>query len=151
MPYPVKGECRNTGRTRFKKGNKPKHIKKGVCLNTGRTHFKKGHIPWCAGKERPEVSGKNHYRWLGGMPKDEHDRKSVKYKRWRDSIYKRDNCICRMCLIKCVKEMMIAHHIKSFLDFPELRFDRDNGITLCRSCHVKLHNIFDNKKTRIRL
>lgn len=34
---------------------------------------------------------------------------------------------------------MIAHHLKSFKDAPELWFVVENGITVCRKCHPKLH------------
>lgn len=32
-----------------------------------------------------------------------------------------------------------AHHIKSYKEFVELRFDVNNGITLCGKCHRKFH------------
>ena len=32
-----------------------------------------------------------------------------------------------------------AHHIKPYKDYPELRHDVNNGITLCGQCHRKWH------------
>lgn len=34
-----------------------------------------------------------------------------------------------------------AHHIKPFRDFPELRYDVNNGITLCGICHRNHHKL----------
>jgi len=38
------------------------------------------------------------------------------------------------CLRKDRRRLQ-AHHIKRWADAPELRFDINNGITLCRTCH----------------
>lgn len=55
-----------------------------------------------------------------------------RYKYWRSRVYKRDGYACKLCLSKDAIE---AHHIKRWADFPEHRFDINNGITLCKVCH----------------
>ena len=65
-------------------------------------------------------------------------RKLINYKIWRESIFKRDNYACQYCGDRSGNGHTVyleAHHIKSFHCYPELRFDTDNGITLCRNCH----------------
>lgn len=60
---------------------------------------------------------------------------SFLWKRWRDDIFSRDSWTCQNCGEKggCLH----PHHIKPKHAFPELIFDIDNGITLCKSCHMK--------------
>jgi uncharacterized phage protein (TIGR02220 family) len=65
------------------------------------------------------------------------ERHSYEYEKWKNAVYERDGYACREC---GSDQDIHAHHIKSFIDYPELRFDVDNGITLCRECHMKIHN-----------
>ena len=60
------------------------------------------------------------------------------YNNWRISVFNRDNYTCQNC--GAVKTYLQAHHIKSFCNFPELRLDVNNGLTLCRACHYKTEN-----------
>ena len=55
-------------------------------------------------------------------------------KKWRLAVLKRDLYACQRCFKKGYLEV---HHKKSFTNHPELRFNIDNGITLCPSCHSK--------------
>ena len=88
---------------------------------------------------RREGEGTNN--WRGGItPKNVKIRHSIEYRLWRESIFARDNWICQNCGLKGGK--LNAHHIKNFSEFPELRFAIDNGITLCKKCHKKFHNIY---------
>jgi len=78
--------------------------------------------------------GKLNNFWKGGItPINAKIRESKEYKKWRNEVFKRDEYICKMCYNK--KRYVEAHHIKKFSEYPELRFDVDNGITLCRKCH----------------
>ncbi len=80
--------------------------------------------------------------WKGGISrayKTGHG--SVQYKEWRQKIFERDNYACQDCGARCGIGKTIyvtAHHIKSFSKHPELRFDVNNGITLCEICHCKV-------------
>lgn len=62
---------------------------------------------------------------------------SYKYKQWRQSVYEKYEYTCQECGDDHCK--VHAHHIKAARDYPELRYDVDNGICLCEGCHCKLH------------
>jgi len=90
-------------------------------------------------REHPEeYGGENHWNWKGGISKSNRElRRREEYIKWRDAVFRRDNWTCRICGYK--GHDIVAHHILDFHKYPELRFDLDNGITLCRSCHKKIH------------
>jgi len=84
-----------------------------------------GEIHWWTGKKAPwEKSAKDH-------------RASLEYKKWRIDVFVRDNFTCRDC--GQVRGKIEAHHIQKFLQFPSLRYDVNNGLTLCRKCHINVH------------
>jgi hypothetical protein len=55
-------------------------------------------------------------------------------KKWRTSVYKRDKYICKISNKDC-NGILNAHHILPWRDYPELRYDINNGITLCKFHH----------------
>ena len=59
--------------------------------------------------------------------------------RWREAVRERDDRTCQVCG-ETAELSIIAHHKKSVTDYPLLRFELDNGVTLCRSCHMAEHN-----------
>jgi predicted restriction endonuclease len=62
------------------------------------------------------------------------------YKLWRKSVYKRDNYKCQWPGCDCNKKLN-AHHIKTWSEYPGLRFIVDNGITLCKDHHKMIKNL----------
>ena len=101
--------------------------------------IRKGKTPWNKGKHNPpSQTGKNHPNWKGGItPENMRIRHSIEYFAWRQSIFERDNYTCLIC--KQHGGKLEAHHIDSFSENPKLRFDINNGITLCKKCHKFLH------------
>lgn len=66
-------------------------------------------------------------------------RHDSRYKAWRLSVFERDNFTCQGC--DQVGGELQAHHLKTFKDYRALRYDTNNGITLCKRCHLLLHQI----------
>ena len=57
---------------------------------------------------------------------------------WVRKVLSRDNATCQKCGAKDVE--LHAHHIKSYSEYPELRWEVANGITLCFRCHWAIHS-----------
>jgi hypothetical protein len=68
--------------------------------------------------------------------KRQEERNNPNDKQWKYAVYKRDNFICRINNQDCSGRIE-AHHILSWNDYPELRFNINNGITLCHAHHPK--------------
>jgi hypothetical protein len=87
-----------------------------------------------------KMSGENHPRWIK-------DRSLIKIgdrsmndplqKQWSLSVKKRDGWKCQIADSNC-KGRMESHHILSWKDFPELRYEVNNGITLCHAHHPRV-------------
>jgi 5-methylcytosine-specific restriction endonuclease McrA len=58
---------------------------------------------------------------------------------WAKAVKLRDSYMCRECGNTGKKRYMHAHHIKSYKEYPKLRYTIENGITLCLKCHVEKH------------
>ena len=110
-----------------------KCITRGYCL-------RKGHSKSCGCWRRDgnskRFSGKNSNLWKGGKtPEHLRIRMSIEYRLWREAVFSRDNWTCMICGKR--GGHLNADHIKSFSQFPDLRFAIDNGRTLCIKCHQK--------------
>jgi len=94
---------------------------------------------------RGKSIGSDNPMWKGGISRTHKTGYySSEYKEWREKVFKRDNYTCQNCGKHGSKNYLTAHHIKSFSEYPELRFDVDNGKTLCEDCH----SLTDNYKGR---
>jgi hypothetical protein len=134
-------------------------LKCKVCGKDYRTYY--SHIKWrgsnyCSKKCHNEGSslfqtGENSAYWKGGISfENGRIRKAIEWKTWRKIVFERDNYTCQICGIRSSKKEWAEihpHHIKSFSEYPDSRFDINNGLTLCKSCHHKLHgNLSKGKK-----
>ncbi|SDW23040.1 HNH endonuclease [Paenibacillus sp. PDC88] len=60
---------------------------------------------------------------------------------WSLDVRRRDSFTCQQCG-KQKRVGLHAHHIESYDTAIDLRYDIDNGITLCKRCHSEFHSIY---------
>lgn len=96
--------------------------------------------PWAAETGRKQAlkqRGANHWNWKNGNSRAyKTGYYSIEYKNWRREVFVRDSYICKSC---GSRNPLQAHHIKGFTEYPLLRFDANNGVTLCKDCHKLIH------------
>jgi hypothetical protein len=104
----------------------------------------------CCSKEcrikytQQRTSGSRSYRWKGGITKiNALERSQMAARNWSKAIKRKDNYTCRICGDRNYKGRgksirLESHHVKSWKDCPELRYDLNNGITACYDCHKKI-------------
>lgn len=90
--------------------------------------------------------GEKNWRWIS-------DRSLIKVgdrnlhdplvKQWRKEVKKRDNFSCRIADNNCDGKLEV-HHILRWSEFPELRYQPNNGITLCHYHHPR--KVVDEKR-----
>jgi len=94
-------------------------------------------------KVSKRMKGKNCNFWKGGKSNYLYRlRRSLKYKLWREKVFKRDNYTCQKCSQRGGN--LHPHHIKSFAKYPQLRFVVSNGKTLCEKCHKQTKSYLNN-------
>lgn len=108
-----------------------------------RSKAMKGNKPWNKGLNSitdPRVSGgKNHYKWKKNrddLVTSDKKHLDVRYKIWMKEVKNRDNWKCRIKNENC-KGRLEAHHILNWVDYTEIRYDINNGITLCHAHHPR--------------
>ncbi len=69
---------------------------------------------------------------------------------WKRRVKRRDNNLCQKCGTN--KDLQV-HHIKNYAQYPEMRYKINNGIVLCKSCHISLdgfHSKYGRKNNNLK-
>ncbi len=123
----VKFNCDMCGKVAHDKPSSYKRKKRHFCSQRCYSNFRMENMQ---PNEQPT--------WRGGITKEtQQGRGCKKYKMWQRMIFERDGFKCVWCNSK---ERIEADHIKRWATHPELRYNVDNGRTLCLSCHNKTRN-----------
>ena len=137
------------------KATKLKNGRTKSCVCYTRDRIIKAGVEWSRSEEGRKFRsisnsskiGEKALRWKGGLEEENiRLRYSVESKSWRQKVYERDGFICKHCHIK--GKRLNAHHIVPWASNPTLRFSLDNGITLCKDCHIMEHKRVGNPKLK---
>lgn len=98
------------------------------------------HESWNKGN-KGYLSGESHYKWKKDRNSllkysGSEERRSPAYKYWRKQVWLRDNFKCKIANPDCCGRIEV-HHILSWSEYPELRYEINNGITLCHAHHPR--------------
>ena len=163
LSSPMRGiKTNRVPKSAWKRGNIPWNKGKKCEYLLG-NQFSAGRVPWNKELNKFNYSlyeemskqrrGSRHWLWKGGITSDrERVYSSREYKIWRQNVFERDCYTCQGC--GSVGGHLRAHHNFRFSDYPELRFDISNGITLCKKCHCNLGSIHTtpiNHKEEVRI
>jgi hypothetical protein len=101
-----------------------------------------GYVAWNKGIKLPKQSGEKHHNWIKDRTKlkkykGNEEKRSPAYKYWRKTVCDRDGWKCKIDNKDCSGRLEV-HHILGYTEHPELRYDINNGITLCHFHHPRV-------------
>lgn len=65
-------------------------------------------------------------------------RRNYDASKWREAVFSRDGYVCRCCGYD-KGGILEAHHVVPYSKDRAIRWDVDNGITMCKKCHRAYH------------
>lgn len=86
-----------------------------------------------------KMVGIKHPRWISDrnlLKQDDKKHLDSRYREWMLSVKKRDGFKCKINNNDCAGGLE-SHHILRWSEYPELRYDINNGITLCHFHHPR--------------
>lgn len=98
-----------------------------------------GQKAWNKGLKVPSIMGANNPNWIADRTQLKVGRRqayNTRYKEWSRSVKDRDGWKCRISNEDC-QGRLEAHHILNWQEYVELRYDINNGITLCHAHHPR--------------
>ena len=77
--------------------------------------------------------------------------KTATWQSLRKEIIIRDKGCCVLCFLsgKIEYRQLQVHHIIKRVDNPSLAYDRDNLVTLCRTCHEEVEKLSPSKQREL--
>jgi hypothetical protein len=87
-------------------------------------------------------TGEKNWRWIKDrtkLSKNYKYRNNSAHREWSNSVKKRDGWKCKINNSDCSGKV-VAHHILPYRDYKELRYEVNNGITLCQFHHPRKIN-----------
>lgn len=102
---------------------------------------------FCAIDKRGErIRGKNHPFYDVNISEviRQNTRNLAEYNEWRRVVLERDKHRCQNPTCTREQPSLVVHHLVSWEDNVDLRFDVANGLTLCAPCHLNFHSKYGN-------
>ena len=102
----------------------------------------------CPECNRLSLFGEGHPRWNHDLTKEDREKhRNRNYipanQLWTKLVYDRDKYTCQFCG-SSISGTLNAHHIDAWSTHKSERFNVDNGVTLCETCHKACHYYHKN-------
>jgi hypothetical protein len=145
IKYPNMFKPRHAYSDEFRKKSSESH-KGQVAWNKGKKmskeYVEKNRLAHIGIKHSEEARLRKSINWIEDRTKLKMSDRMIGDSRardWSKEVKKRDGWICRIADINCDGKLE-SHHILPWSKFPELRYQINNGITLCHAHHPRKQN-----------
>lgn len=98
---------------------------------------------WKDEEYREAHSGKNHYRYNPNLTDEEREeeasirKNNPNFKKWSKEVKEQADYTCDCCGKRGGK--LCSHHLNCWNTYKEQRYELENGVCLCESCHKEFH------------